>query len=483
MARSTHAALVLLALALVAPLPAQRRYGTGSPGAGGVVPQIWFEGTAWPGNANFRVSLERASGAAPVVLAIGGVPIDVQVLGIDALVQPLLAVSPGVASGTPGAPGVGESDLTIPIPNVASLVGASFVCQWIVVDPSAPFTLASSEGLEVRAGQPPLVVACGSDHALDRIYAYDPIARTTVDWNPTVGTDNPTDVQFTPDGTMLVVASALTRQFVIADATNQGARLGAVSVSGTPNATAITPDGLRAYGITGGTQGSGLGRIVEIDLDRASPTFAQQIGTVSGVPFCDQLEGLGISRDGRVLAVCNLGLGQSAFVLTVDCDPTSATYDTVLNVVPASNMVTDVEPNADGSLLFAANASFASQGSLLVISSALGQVVTSLPGIGIFPTDVDIGPRGRFAFVASGVSHEVVRVSISSQDPTNPLGTVLSATSAGRAPFALTVTPDGRRVWCTDQNSNDLLEIDAATMLQLGVVTVGPAGYAGIASR
>ncbi|MBK8978097.1 MAG: hypothetical protein IPM29_19505 [Planctomycetes bacterium] len=481
MNRPLLALLALLAFAS-AHTTAQSRYGSGTAGTAGIVPAIWFGGVAYPGNPAFAIELAGARGGAPALLAFGVTQTRLPVLGIDVLVVPIVAAQLGPTSGSPGAAGAGELTATFALPAVPSLIGSRFDFQWIVLDAGAPQGLAATTGLEVRVGETPLVVACGSQGSLDPIVALDLTTGTLTSWQPGVGANNPTDVVFTPDGRIAIVSASLSREFVIVDATRNGARLGALRVPGLPNSAIVTPDGRRAYGITGGTQGSGDGRIHEFDIDPTSPTFGQELAVVAGVPGgADQLEGLGMSRDGRVLTVANLGLGQTPLLLFVDTDPHSPTYDTVLRSLTASNLVTDVEPSHDGQLAFAAIAPLGGAGSVQVVHVPTGTTLAILPGVGVFPTDLDIDPLGRYAYLACGVSGEVVRVNVDPSDPA--FGSVLATTTPLQQPFSVAVSADGRVVWSTQQNGQDIVAIDTATMTIAGTFPVGPAAYAGIAVR
>ncbi|MBM4063927.1 MAG: hypothetical protein FJ265_22945 [Planctomycetes bacterium] len=241
---------------------------------------------------------------------------------------------------------------------------------------------------------------------------------------------------------------------------------------------AITPDGRRAYGITGGAPGSS--RVIEIDLDRSSATFGTQIGAVSGMPVVGQLEGVGISRDGRVLAACNLGLGQTTLVAFADVDPTSPTFNTVTRVVQVPDMPTDVRLAPDGSKAYVVMAQLGPLGTLLVLDVTTGLPVSLLTTLGNFPVDVEISPRGDFVMVACPNSQEVVRVDV---DPSSPTYLARTSTPVALQPFAVAIAPDGRTAWCNEMNGSAVHEIDTATMTVLRSFTVGVGGSAAICVR
>ncbi len=474
-------AAALLPAALAAPCTAQSVYGDATPGSAGIAPEIWLRSSAFPGNSALTIRLDRALGGAPAVVAFGLQRARIPLLGVDLLVQSLFAADLGPVQGPGGQPGTGWFDLNLAVPNDPNLPGLRFCFQYLVLDPGAAQGLAATAGLEVPVVRPPLIVACGSAGTLDPVIAYDPLLGTVTDWNTVLGVNNPTDVQFTPDGSLAVVASALGRQFVIADATNGGARLAAVTTPGTPNSAAITPDGRRAYAITGGTQGSQVAAIHVLDLDPASPTFGRELGQVAGLPAgVDQLEGCEVSTDGRVLTASNLGLGQTPYLFVIDIAAGSPTRDRVVHTLQLPAYCTDAVPSPDGRLAYAALAPLTGPGSVMVFDTTTGLPTAVVPNVGRFPTDIDLDPLGRFAYLACGVSGEVVRVDL--RTDTGTFGATL-ATPGLSQPFALALASDGATLWTTQQNGTDIVQIDAYSMQILGRQAVGPAAYAAIDVR
>ena len=108
-----------------------RSFGGGCPNAAGVRPVAGTVGAPRLGNAGFVATLRSARASSTCAAFID--------FGLNPLLLPggytlWLAGAP-IALGPPtGATGV--ADLPLPVPNDASLIGASRLAQWLVSDPS-----------------------------------------------------------------------------------------------------------------------------------------------------------------------------------------------------------------------------------------------------------------------------------------------------------------------------------------------------------
>ncbi|MGH7149367.1 MAG: LVIVD repeat-containing protein [Planctomycetota bacterium] len=127
-----------------------RRYGAGTAGSGGFVPEIdWDGGHARVGNPTFRLEARRLLGGTFAALAIASAPASVPVLGITLLVSPVpppvLLLVPVAGAG----PGAGTAALTLPIPNDPDLANGTGYAQWIALDPGGPQGFSASAGVEV----------------------------------------------------------------------------------------------------------------------------------------------------------------------------------------------------------------------------------------------------------------------------------------------------------------------------------------------
>ncbi len=486
---STHRILVAASLGLAA-LPAASAgaasslwlFGPGTPGTAGLTPRIWAEDTAYPGNASFRVTVDRAVGGTNAVLLIGAQPLDVLASGFHLSVDPILLLPPIPLGGSPGTPGAGSLTLPLPIPNLAVLLGFDAYFQWVVLDSGASYLYSSTPGLRVTIGDPPRAITVASvAGSPDPVQSVDPATGLATDWTMITQANLLQDVQFAPDGASALVSFG--GGYRLIDAAT-GAPIFTVNVGGAPNCAAFTPDGRRAYGVAGGPAGQGLSSIVEIDCDSTSPTYGTQIGLVTGFPLAfDQWEGVGISGDGRTLTAANLGLSNPSGVVVVDIDPASANYNMVRHWIPnpTGGFTTDVEPIRDGTIAYAAVAYLTSlTGDVLVIDCVNGTVQSVLGSIGTFPTDVDIDGRDEVAFIACPNSNSVARLRI---DPNGPAFHSWSTLPLSGSPFALAISPDAHEVYVVFQASFDLAMIDAASLSLAQTFTLPLPCSAGVASR
>jgi hypothetical protein len=138
----------LLCLRLTCGAP--ERYGAGTAGSGGHVPDAdWTGNVARVGNGGFRLVGKRLLGGSPAWLLLGTAAASADVLGIKLLVNPappFLAIAT-TASGS--QPGEGVAAVPAPIPNDPALAGGTIHAQWIVADPGGPLGLAASGGRKI----------------------------------------------------------------------------------------------------------------------------------------------------------------------------------------------------------------------------------------------------------------------------------------------------------------------------------------------
>jgi hypothetical protein len=132
----------------VAP-PLTQTYGTGCPGAGGLVPQIGALNDPVLDATDFAVTLAQARSFAPSVLlfAFDDAAIDLGA-GCTLLVLPPLTAIVRFANGS------GSATEPLYIPNDPVLVGFDAYFQWAVFDPAGAFAnaLALSDGLRIQIG-------------------------------------------------------------------------------------------------------------------------------------------------------------------------------------------------------------------------------------------------------------------------------------------------------------------------------------------
>ncbi len=471
--RTAHvvaAATLLFSVSARAEVSSLHVYGTGTPGTANVEPRISTFGSAYLGNPQFGVRLTAGLPNSTAFLLVGAQKVDVA-SSFHINVLPFF-VSPPLPTGPSG-----ELIVPLAIPAQPALVGFSAYFQWAVNDPVPAFGISASKGLEAILVDPPRVVTAGSQSAtVHPLNTIDPLsgAAATLPQSWT----HPGDVEFTRDGTRVVLASETGHAFLIVDAATGNVDK-TVSISSSANAVAITPDGTRAYGASYGS-GSTAGEIVEIDVDPASPTYGTILGQVAlGVPAA-QLEGASVSADGKTLAVASLGFSQTSFVVLVDVDPASPTRNSVKNVISGGGLWADVALSPDGSIAYVPQASLGTAGSTLFLyDTATGLPLAVAPGLGNFATDIDITRDGKAVFVATPNSDAISRVEV---DPTIPTYlSVTTATSLAKA-FSLALSPDESEVWVACQHG-PVHRMDAGTLGLLQTFAVNPNAGSGISVR
>lgn len=129
-------------------------YGPGSPGSGGIVPDVLAEVPANIGNGDFKVGIARSLGGAPSVLFVStaAAPPGTTFLGANLNVSLPEVVSFVLVAGGGAAnvPGAGFGSVQQPLPDDPTMIGATLFVQWGTIDAGVPLGIASSRGAEIR---------------------------------------------------------------------------------------------------------------------------------------------------------------------------------------------------------------------------------------------------------------------------------------------------------------------------------------------
>jgi len=129
-------------------------YGVGSPGTGGIVPDVLAEVPANVGNSEFKVGIARARGGAPTVLfvATAAAPPGSTFLGanLNVSLPEVIAYVVGLGGGVSGAAGAGFGTVREALRNDPALAGLVLFVQWGVIDDGSPIGIASTRGAEIR---------------------------------------------------------------------------------------------------------------------------------------------------------------------------------------------------------------------------------------------------------------------------------------------------------------------------------------------
>ncbi|QDU65085.1 carboxypeptidase regulatory-like domain-containing protein [Engelhardtia mirabilis] len=128
--------------------PFPLEFGAGTPGSGGLVPDlVAFGGAPRADNSDFGFALNDLAGGSLGALAIGFQQVALPLFGGTLYVNPggpLVSV-PYFAGGAPGVPGAGAA--SFPVPVQASYAGIFVVAQAYVVDLGVPGFLALSDAV------------------------------------------------------------------------------------------------------------------------------------------------------------------------------------------------------------------------------------------------------------------------------------------------------------------------------------------------
>ncbi len=459
-------------------------YGFGTTGKGNVIPKIWAEDHPSPGSASFKLRLDAGVGGAPSLLLTATGSASIHALGIDLLVDPftsfMIVPWAGTLTGTAGQAGAGSAVVPFPIPNAPILTGLVLHSQFLVFDTSVASGLCASDGLRMELQQSPLVVACGN--AALRSYNYRTKAYTNIG-----GAGYPVDAQFNTDGSLCLIVgrtamSGSSNSVRIFDSSLTPMKLlKTVAISGSVlNHCVVHPNNKRAYVSAGGTPV----RVQIVDIDKSSAKFGTIIGQVTGFPGTKgMLEGGSISANGKVLCVCDLGLGSTAYLHVIDVDPASAKRDTLRATYRlSSGMATDVEVGPHGVYAYLCFATFGLSSVYTRVFLPTGRVTqrATFGNNALFPTDIDIDPRGRFLVAACSNSSNLVYIDL------RPgagffKGSVFQTAPQGAKPFSVALTPDGAFAVATSMNKG-IYAWDTKTKLVAWTVNQNGGG-SGIAVR
>ena len=130
-------------LLILKPKSSSIRYGKASAGSAGIAPYAFTIGSAYLGNASFKLGCRMAKASSLVVSALSGTRASVQVRGLHfnvGLANALILTSTSDSKG--------ESLIPVPVPNNASLQGIKLDTQHFVLDSAGPLGFSATQGLE-----------------------------------------------------------------------------------------------------------------------------------------------------------------------------------------------------------------------------------------------------------------------------------------------------------------------------------------------
>jgi FG-GAP-like repeat len=127
---------------------ARKQYGNGTAGAAGIVPILGEKGPFRAGES-CTLLIKGGLGGASGILALGGAPADVPMLGVTVLISLDFTLDIQLG-GAPGVPGVGSFALPFVMP--PSLAGSAIFKQAGFLDPSGPMGFSATNALRIDVG-------------------------------------------------------------------------------------------------------------------------------------------------------------------------------------------------------------------------------------------------------------------------------------------------------------------------------------------
>jgi len=291
--------------------------------------------------------------------------------------------------------------------------------------------------------------------------------------------ERPYAVAITPDGSTALVTRLIQSDVVFIDVQTR-TPIGSVAVGEDPVAVAVTPDGTTA---------------ITADINGESITFVDVTSrtVVGSIPAPGDPWDVAITPDGT-LAIVPTGGSDVDNLLFVD-----VAMRTIVDSLTVGSYVWAVAITPDGATALVTDRD---ADVVHVVDLASRTVVTSIP-VGTRPARIDVTPDGATAFVANFVSADVSVIDIAtrtvvdtipidgidvwavavttddttvfviSQDPTEPVGQVISVNvqsravintlTAGNRPRGIAVTPSGRVAWIAQEHGNEVTVVTECT--------------------
>ncbi len=353
--------MILLAfisfLCFLVPGNAQSHAGDGSPGSGGLVPEL-SSAQAWMGRPSFSVRVENTLGGTTGVFGISAAPGATTWNGAPVWLDTsqLLFSTPISMGGSAGIPGVGFVDipLNIPAPSVA-MAGRSFWAQAAIFDPvAAPAGVCTSNAIELTLTMRPSVFVGAN------------VGRPSDWWmldGPNMVLSDTGTVPFNIHGMSSRIGGLDQYMSVFDEGIFHGdSRSGTLQWTKIWNGATGFMEGCeldeeRNIVWTLGTDANANYELHGIDVDVTSPGFGTTVAKTSGVGAVGPVQPWSLSPDGKTAAVVKI-LSDSIYLW--DLDPASSTYmqNTAVLDCPAHNnsplhLVTTVKYSPDGKELVA----------------------------------------------------------------------------------------------------------------------------------
>jgi YVTN family beta-propeller protein len=218
-----------------------------------------------------------------------------------------------------------------------------------------------------------------------------------------------------------------------------------VPVGNGPLGVAVTPNGAKVYVANGNSNNVSV-------INTATNTVVATIG-VGALPW-----GVAVAPDGSRAYVANR-LSASVSVI-------NTATDTVIATIPIGANPLELDVSPDGTRVYVTRTG---AGGLAVINATTNTLLTTVATTGGYTAGVIVIPQGTKAYVThyrvlDGGSPTVSVVSTASN-------TEISTIPVDLAPWAITTSPDGTRVYVSHQDSSTVKVINTATDTVTATVT------------
>ncbi|MDO5838816.1 MAG: PKD domain-containing protein [Methanosarcina mazei] len=141
--------------------------------------------------------------------------------------------------------------------------------------------------------------------------------------------------------------------------------------------------------------------------------------------------------------------------------------NTLAKTVPVGNDPMGVAISPDGTRVYVTNTNYGYRGSVSVIDTARGEVITIVDvGNKYSPCGIAVTPDGKKLYVSDRDINGVSVIDTSTN-------TVTATVPAGINPLGVAITPDGRKAYVANRYSNNVSVIDTVTNNEIAAVKVG----------
>ncbi len=270
--------------------------------------------------------------------------------------------------------------------------------------------------------------------------------------------ETPLSVGITPDGKYVFVANtgsatqADHRVTVVETATHRVAAT--IRVGLAPLDLAVSPDGTRVYVTNSRSQS-----ISVLDVASLEESRRFSVATAGEGPF-----GIAVSPDGKRLYVTDIDGREVIFL--------DALSGLVLERVGVEGTPRSLAVSSDGSTIYVAGF----DGGISVVDAAEGVLVETIDTGSANVFRLILSPDERTLYASDRLNARLLVVDLER----SRVVSAVSSLSRGRETRDLAVSPDGSLIYVTNQDSNDLVFFDAASLdiVRTLELTDGPRGIA-----